>query len=110
MEAKLEAVEQEISQLNVKNQQLTDNLKVKEKVCDDHSDTILQLKQVINTVIMLYHCYHGDLVDNGYKGSHDREVTSHMAGEGTQVTSTIRRTRIDQSGFACECKQELKIM
>lgn len=49
MEAKLEAVEQEISQLNVKNQQLTDNLKVKEKVCDDHNDTILQLKQTMAT-------------------------------------------------------------
>lgn len=46
MEAKVEAIEQEINQLKVKNQQLSDNLRVKEKVCDDHNDTILQLKQV----------------------------------------------------------------
>lgn len=52
MEAKVEATEQEIGQLKVKYQQLSDSLRVKEKVCDDHNDTILQLKQV------QLECYH----------------------------------------------------
>lgn len=46
MEAKVEVMEQEINQLNIRNKQLSDSLRVKEKVCDDHNDTILQLKQV----------------------------------------------------------------
>lgn len=46
MEVKVESLEQEVTQLNVKNQQLSDSLRVKEKVCDDFNDTIAQLKQV----------------------------------------------------------------
>lgn len=62
MEAKVETIEQEISQFKVKNQQLTDNLRVKDKMCDDHNDTILQLKQVTITVVMLSVCYYGDVI------------------------------------------------
>lgn len=46
MEAKVEGMEQEVTELRVKNQQLCDSLRVKEKVCDDRNDAILQLKQV----------------------------------------------------------------
>ena len=46
MEAKVEGMEQEINQFKVRNQQLSDSLRVKDKMCDDHNDTILQLKQV----------------------------------------------------------------
>ena len=95
MEAKVETIEQEINQLKVKNQQLSDNLKVKDKMCDDHNDTILQLKQVTINVVTLSVCYHGDLVDTGCTRSHDPRVTRHMAEEGTRVSSSIRTRRID---------------
>ena len=39
-------MEQDINQLKATNRQLSDSLRVKEKICDDHNDTILQLKQV----------------------------------------------------------------
>ena len=46
MEARIKVIEQEVTQLKVNNQQLNNTLRVKEKVCDDHTDTILQLKKV----------------------------------------------------------------
>ena len=46
----MEGMERDINQLKLTNQQLNDKLRVKEKVCDDHSDTILQLKQVCNFI------------------------------------------------------------
>ena len=46
MEARVEGMEQDINQLKATNRQLSDSLRVKEKICDDHNDTILQLKQV----------------------------------------------------------------
>lgn len=42
----MEVMEREVTQLKVNNQQLSDTLRVKEKVCDDRNDVILQLKQV----------------------------------------------------------------
>ena len=42
----MKVMEQEVSQLKVNNQQLNDTVRVKEKVCHDYNDTILQLKQV----------------------------------------------------------------
>ena len=40
--------------------------------------------------------------DANYKGSHDPRVTAYTAEGGTPVTSTVRGTRISQSGFTCK--------
>ena len=53
MQAKLEALDHEVLQLNNDNVQLKDQLRVQHKICDDHNDSILQLKQV---------CYHVTMV------------------------------------------------
>ena len=54
MEAKVEGMEEEMNKLKATNQQLGDRLKVKEKICDDLNNTILQLKQVQFTQSMPY--------------------------------------------------------
>ena len=73
MEARVEGMEQEINQLKTTNQQLSDKLRVKEKICDNHNDTILQLKQVwlLLWLLLLWVTITG----TGYKGSHDPRVT-----------------------------------
>ncbi|XP_065913509.1 leucine-rich repeat and coiled-coil domain-containing protein 1-like [Dysidea avara] len=47
MQAKLEALDHEVLQLNNDNVQLKDQLRVQHKICDDHNDSILQLKQAL---------------------------------------------------------------
>ena len=47
----MEGMERDINQLKLTNQQLSDKLRVKEKMCDDHSDTIQKLKQVCNNLL-----------------------------------------------------------
>jgi len=80
MQAKLEALDQEVSQLNSDNSQLRDQLRVQHKLCEDHNDSIVQLKQV---------CYHGYcdsisylLLGTGYKGSPDPAGTGGMSATG----------------------------
>lgn len=53
MQAKLEALEHEVSQLNSDNTQLRDQLRVQHKMCEDHNDSIVQLKQVYYCVTMV---------------------------------------------------------
>lgn len=100
MEVKVEAMEQEVTQLKVKNQQLSDSLRVKEKICDDCNDTISQLKQVQ----LIGYCYYQSpwlLLGTGYQGSHDPTVKEYSSRRRTRVTATTRGTRINQSRFTC---------
>jgi len=80
MQAKLEALDRELSQANSTNAQLGDQLKVQHKMSEDHNDSILKLKQVCrhgywDTLLLL-------LLGTGSQGSPDPAGAGGVSASG----------------------------